>query len=500
VIITVYIEMYTAHKMKGKVLQMRVCLVCEGSYPFVMGGVSSWIQMILTSFPDIEFVIWTIATNEEEMSEYKYQLPKNVVEVRKIYLTNEKFVVSNKRVKLSKSDKLSLRSLILDDSNKANWNEILNFFKIHKHDLVEILMSREFFEIAVELYNRSYNRTVFSDFLWNLRSMYFPLVSIFSAEMLPANLYHSVSTGYAGVLGAVASEVFQVPFLLTEHGIYTREREEEIIKSDWVQGAFKEIWIEFFNKLSHIAYNSANEVISLFETNKTLQIELGCPEEKIRIIPNGIDIEKFERLPQKTSSSNQFFNIGVVARIVPIKDIKTMLFAFDLVTTKIPNARLVICGPNDEDMEYYNECVSLINELEIKGVLFEGRVDVSKYLSDFDIMLLTSISEGQPLAVLEGMAARIPQVATNVGSCQELLYGKNDDFLGQAGLIVPIMNIQSIADAIVELAEDINLRLQMGNVGYNRVKKYYQKSTFLDAYYELYKKYGEGEKIGRNRL
>jgi len=486
--------------MKGKVLQMKVCLICEGSYPFVMGGVSSWIQMILNAFPDIEFVIWTIATNEEEMNEYKYTIPKNVVEINTIYLTNEKFEPKKKKLKLSKTDKSYLRSLLLDDADKINWNDILNFFKAHKNDLVDILMSAEFFDIAVELYNSKYDRTVFSDFLWNLRSMYFPLVSVFSADMVKADLYHAVSTGYAGVLGAVASEVNKAPYFVTEHGIYTREREEEIIKSDWVQGSFKEIWIEFFNKLSHIAYFSANEIITLFETNKTLQIELGCPPEKISIIPNGIDLEKFESLPPRDEASKKFINIGVVARLVPIKDIKTMLFAFDIVKTKVPNARLVILGPNDEDMEYFNECTALIKELNISDVIFEGRVDVSKYLANFDIMLLTSISEGQPLAVLEGMAAKLPQVCTNVGSCQELLYGKSDDNLGKAGIVVPIMNIQNIADAIVELAGDEKMRLAMGQVGYERVKTYYQKAFFLNAYHELYNIYKGGNKNGRNRI
>jgi len=486
--------------MKGKVLQMKVCLICEGSYPFVMGGVSSWIQMILNTFTDVEFVIWTIATNEKEMNEFKYTIPQNVVEIKKIYLTNDKFEPSKRKVKLSKADKSILRSLILDDIDRINWNDVLAFFKSHKNNLVEILMSPAFFEIAVELYNKSYDRTVFSDFLWNIRSMYFPLVSVLSTGMVKADIYHSVSTGYAGVLGAVASFVNDSPLILTEHGIYTREREEEIIKSDWVDGAFKEIWIEFFYKLSHIAYSSASEVVTLFETNKTLQIELGCPKDKIRIIPNGIDVARFEKLRPRNDSTKEFINIGVVARIVPIKDIKTMLLAFDIAKSRIPNARLVILGPYEEDLEYYNECLSLIKELNIQDVYFEGQVDVFNYLSDFDIMLLTSISEGQPLAVLEGMAAKLPQICTNVGSCQELIFGKSDDLLGKAGLIVPVMNIQKIAEAIIELSNDPKLRVLMGQAGFERVKKYYQKTDFLNSYRDLYNYYKGGKMYGRNRL
>ena len=106
--------------------------------------------------------------------------------------------------------------------------------------------------------------------------------------------------------------------------------------------------------------------------------------------------------------------------------------------------------------------MDLLKSLETNDVVFTGRVNVLDYLSDFDIMLLTSISEGQPLAVLEGMAAKLPQICTNVGSCKELLYGKDGDLIGQAGLIVPVMNIQKIADAMITLAADEKLRKKMG--------------------------------------
>ena len=64
---------------------MRVCLICEGSYPYVVGGVAGWVQMLCKSFKNVEFVIWSIATTREEMSEYKYEIPPNVKEVSPYY-------------------------------------------------------------------------------------------------------------------------------------------------------------------------------------------------------------------------------------------------------------------------------------------------------------------------------------------------------------------------------------------------------------------------------
>jgi len=475
---------------------MKVCIIVEGSYPYVAGGVSSWVQMLLERFSDMEFVIWSIATSRDEMSEMKYVLPENVKEVRTIYLNDIKFKPIHSNIKLNKDEHEALKSLIMgQDHLNIHWIEILELIKNHKAQLIDVLMSHDFFEIAVELYNTEYSRTVFNDFLWNLRSMFFPLLSTLVDEFPEADLYHSASTGYAGLLGSVASYVYKKPFLVTEHGIYTREREEEIIKSDWVIGDFKKNWIDFFYRISAIAYHQADKVISLFESNRALQIEMGCPEEKTLIIPNGVDVESYsshlfdesqDGVMKKKKSSSKSIRVGAVARLVPIKDIKTMILAFETAMQRVEHLELVILGPTEEDVSYHQEVLSLIDDFDLRNVSILGRVDVKSYLPTFDIMLLTSISEGQPLAVLEGMAAGIPQICTNVGSCKELVYGMSDDELGHCGIIVPVMDIEKIASAIEVLALDESLRHQMGKVGYERVKATYQKKDFLATYEALY--------------
>lgn len=490
---------------------MRVCLICEGSYPYIAGGVSSWIQMLIEEYSDIEFTIWSIATNKEEMHMYKYSIPSNVSNIKTVYLQDIMNFNESGKIKLNKEDIVILRSLLFDKVNDTNWDSIVQFLKKYKNRLIDVIMSKEFYALAIELYEKEYSRITFSTFLWNMRSIYYPLISILSSPIEDADIYHAVSTGYAGLLGAVVTSTNNKPFLLTEHGIYTREREEEIIKSNWVTGAFKEIWIEFFHKLSNIAYFKANEVYTLFESNKKLQEELGCPSDKIRIIPNGVDYDSFKHIydmkqnrnlnPERddynldSEEDNQSMKkkkvvIGMVVRVVPIKDIKSAILAFDLIRNEIKDVEFLILGPYDEDLDYYEECYSMVKELDIANVRFEGRVDVKEYMKEIDIMLLTSISEGQPLAVLEGMAAGIPQVCTNVGSCKELLEGKAGDRFGNAGLIVPIMNIKAIANAVVQLIKDEPLRISMGQSGQERVKNYYQKHIFLDEYRKIYKKLG----------
>ena len=82
------------------------------------------------------------------------------------------------------------------------------------------------------------------------------------------------------MLGAMAKQRYGCGLLISEHGIYTREREEELIRAKWVEGIYKNIWIEQFRKMSQLAYDRADKVTSLYEHARELQIELGCPEEK----------------------------------------------------------------------------------------------------------------------------------------------------------------------------------------------------------------------------
>ncbi|TXC74923.1 DUF3492 domain-containing protein, partial [Metabacillus litoralis] len=116
------------------------------------------------------------------------------------------------------------------------------------------LASKDFFDIVYDLCKERFAFVPFTDMFWALRSMVLPLFICMNQKLPEADLYHSVSTGYAGVLGALAKHQFQKPFVLTEHGIYTREREEEIIKASWIKGYFKDIWIDYFYNLSNCAY------------------------------------------------------------------------------------------------------------------------------------------------------------------------------------------------------------------------------------------------------
>ena len=122
-------------------------------------------------------------------------------------------------------------------------------------------------------------------------------------------------------------------------------------------------------------------------------------------------------------------------------------------------------------------------------ITFTGRINVAEYFPKMDLMVLSSISEGQPLSVLESLAAGIPNVTTNVGSCEEIICGAEDDDLGDAGIVVQVMYYKEMAHAIVKICKDKDLHKKMSECGRKRVKKLYSKKDFIDKYKEIYQSY-----------
>lgn len=469
---------------------MKICMIAEGSYPYVLGGVSSWIHNLIRNCPEHDFIILAISPDSKVKGQYKYDLPDNVVEVFDIFLNGIDLYSGKKGKKLPINSVESEAIYNLLAGEDLDWGVIFDLFSSKKlNNINSFFMSKNFYELVRRLYVTSYPYTPFTDFLWTMRTMYLSFFYILLSKLPEAEIYHSVATGYSGLVASYAKHIYNKPFILSEHGIYTREREEEIIKADWVKSYYKDLWIKYFYGFSNCAYDYADVVTTLFEKNKHLQMEVGCPEEKLLIVPNGVKLERFENLAQKEDDS--VINIGAVIRVVPIKDIKTMIQAFNIVKSKLENAHFYIMGPTDEDEEYYQECLDLVEFLDIKDIHFTGTVQVTDYFGKMDIMVLTSISEGQPLSVMEGMAAGKPHVTTNVGDCHGLLYGDSHDTFGQAGYVCGIMSPDQIAGQIIKLSHNESMRESFGEIGLKRVKKYYQANVFIDAFKSLYKKYGE---------
>ena len=167
---------------------MKVCIVAEGCYPYVVGGVSSWINSMIKAFPDIEFVVLAIVANRSYRGKFVYELPENVSEVYELYLEDYDWVEQekNKKLHLRQNEYEALRSLLLN--RNVEWDTLFTLFEKKNFSLNALLMGEDFLNAVRECYQLRYPQVVFSDFLWTMRSIYLPLFLTLKMELPEADL------------------------------------------------------------------------------------------------------------------------------------------------------------------------------------------------------------------------------------------------------------------------------------------------------------------------
>jgi glycosyltransferase involved in cell wall biosynthesis len=444
--------------------------------------------------PEYEFVLIAINPDSTRRGQYRYELPDNLVNIYELFLDEiqKKPGKWNRRIPLKKDEIKQLMNILVN--KPVEWEVLFKAFSRPEFtglNGTDILLSQIFYDLICLVYKEKYEQEPFTDIYWTMRSMYGLFFSLLLHQYPSADIYHPVSTGYAGLIGACCARRNHGALLVTEHGIYTREREEEIIMADWVQVNMKNMWIEYFYMLSRCSYENADQIVTLFDRNREIQIEIGCPPEKTIVIHNGINTDQYWEVAQSVEKRQnpKPVRVGAITRVVPIKDIITMLQAFAIVSNNLTDVEFLIMGPFEEDRQYYDECINYKNTLELNRVTFTGAVNIKEYLKNIDLLVLTSISEGQPLAILEGLACKIPFVTTNVGDCATIISGLNDDY-GPAGFVYPIMDASGIAHGIIELCKNEKLRKSMGEAGYRRVSELYSYDSFIDGYRNIYEQLG----------
>ena len=374
-----------------------------------------------------------------------------------------------------------------------------------KGDLSEraFLHSRESWEMIADQYRGHSRDPSFVDYFWTVRIMHAPIWVLhrIAENLIPARLYHSVSTGYAGFLGALLKRRTGRPLLLSEHGIYTKERRIDLFQSEWISdnrglveknhtetAYFREKWINFFQELGRECYQASDRIVALYDINRQRQILDGAPPERTRNIPNGINLAAME--PVRAARSEDIPPVAcLIGRVVPIKDIKTFLRAMRTLANRLPEAQGWIAGPEDEDPEYAAECRALVSSLGLeKHVRFLGFQKIAELLPKVGVVVLSSISEALPLVLLEGFAAGVPAVSTDVGSCRQLIEGldEEDRALGQAGEVVRIASPEALGNAVADLLTDPVSWHAAQQAGIRRVERYYTQEMMFDAYRGLY--------------
>jgi polysaccharide biosynthesis protein PelF len=479
-----------------------VCLLLEGTYPYVAGGVSTWVHQLISSMKDLRFGIIYIAPSPDPTRTVKYDVPNHVLYLKEIYLHDydlEKIRKRNPKPADYKVAQDFYEGMLRDDYSL--FHDFIKLFRGNNHciDSQVMLSSMEIWKTLEHFYQKIQTNVSFLDFFWTWRGTHLPIMQILQTEVPQAKIYHSVSTGYAGMLGAIIKRLNMGKFFLTEHGIYTHERVLEISQANWIYerekknfraerdlSFFKQWWISMFRAMSHLSYIYADQIFTLFEGNKIREVLEGADEEKISIIPNGINLKGFGSVEKVKKDSPQ---IGLIGRVVNIKDVKTFILAAKNVLKHMPDAEFYIIGPTEEEEDYYDECLFLVESLQIQdNIKFTGRQNVKEYYSFLDVVVLTSLSEAQPYVILEANICGIPIVATDVGACREMVDGRTqlDQSIGSSGLITQVSNAEQTAEAIMKLINDKEMYEKFSEAGKKRVTMYYDQDDLLSRYLNVY--------------
>ncbi|MCF6217833.1 MAG: glycosyltransferase [Gammaproteobacteria bacterium] len=212
--------------------------------------------------------------------------------------------------------------------------------------------------------------------------------------------------------------------------------------------------------------------------------DLGVCSDKIKIIHNGVDVDKFT-IKEKDFEFKRSINVddnavllGFVGRFHPAKDLGMMVHALKILIDMELTRPVALVMVGDGDLR--DEIESLSRELGVREFIrFLGvREDIPYILNNLDVFLLSSKTEGLPMVILEAMSSGVPCVATNVGGISEVIYNGNG-FLSAAG------DSKAFADNLYMLVESLELRKKMSGLARQSVVEKFSLQKMMASYHKV---------------
>jgi len=514
---------------------LRVALLTEGTYPYHPGGVSVWCDQLVRGMAPHRFTIYSIVAASDLRP--TWELPENVDALHSISLWGDPKSKGSRFLKRVRKTLGHIGDALVEDkeapglfaaqrrsaSDTATPRRLSSSTKTRRdadaHDafesfawsigdpdggsdfleglhrlfdvsrgapLIDSLRSAESLEVLLlvmrkmQLDDRSAasaaTEVTVADACLALDLIERQLRPLFEPPPV-VDLCHATSNGLAVLPGLGAYWTYGTPLIISEHGIYLRERYLSINAFTYSRPV-RSILLSFFKHLTWAGYQVAKAMAPGSEYNVLWLEANGCDPSRIRPIYNGVDAANFIR----SSSNPDVPTLAWLGRIDPLKDVETLLYTFAKVREVKPETRLRIFGTaSKENRGYLKICEDLARDLNLgDSVTFEGHVEsVLDAYHAGDVVLLTSISEGFPYTLIEAMAAGKATVATDVGGVREAT--------GGAGIIVPPRDPQRMADACLIFLNDIGLRNLVGRAARERILSRFTLDQSLAVFGDLYR-------------
>ena len=468
-----------------------VTMLTEGTYPHVHGGVSTWCDQLVRGMPEVDFNVLALTGSGREP--VTWELPPNVYRHTSFPLwgapqgpaaltgarrrprgrDGRRFTDTYERFLLA----------LLDPDAGCDFGEGLYALAelARRGRLTAALRSERVLRALMWIWSMPHlptaaARPTVHDALTATDLLEHALRPL-AARVPDDCVAHAVSSGLA-TLPALAAQHFEgVPFLLTEHGIYLRERYLGY-RTEAQRWPVKALMLGFYRELNSLGYRKADLITPCNQYNRRWEERGGAPADRIRTVYNGVDPRAFPF----AEAEPEVPTLSWAGRIDPIKDLETLVRAYAIARAELPELRLRLFGPVPAGGEdYRTRLEKLAAELGVTdGVTFEGRIsDVARAYAAGNVVMLSSISEGFPFSLIEAMSCGRATVSTDVGGVREAV--------GDTGIVVPPREPAVMAAAVTDLLRDGERRAELGRRARQRVVDRFTLHRSVDGFRRIYR-------------
>jgi len=459
----------------------RVLLLTEGTYPYALGGVSSWCDLLVGAMPEFDWQVLPIVAPHGRPP--LYTLPAWAREVGRIEVWSEELPRGRRRGAADTSlPGVLVRGLLgwAGDADavvaawvgcrrdpagvrrafrsRAGWASFLDGLGAVLGERVPEAGTPPALDLveAAQLYQTLY---------WVARTAAYPTPD--------TDLLHVTAAGWSAIPALTHRAMRGTPMVLTEHGVYVREAYLAAARSDGSAGA-RWAATRLARGLTRAAYAGADVVCPVTDANAYWEMGLGIDPARILVLYNGLEAPGEPCPPPGTR------RVVSVGRIDPLKDIHTLLRVAAETVRIVPDAMFAHYGTvTDGEDAYGRSCIALHARLGLGGRFrFMGRTtDPHGVMRGADVVLSTSISEGLPMSVLEAMSEGRPVVCTGVGGVPDVVKG--------CGVVTPPGDDHGLAMAVAMLLRDPALGRRLGRRGHGRLGRLFNERACVESYREL---------------
>lgn len=474
---------------------MDVLLSTEGTYPYGVGGVSTWCEQLMSGLADHTFSVVAVIANPHAVARYR---PGPNVRVGAVPLWGNELL--EEQVPRSLSSVLARRralrhgavereflplferlteNLMLETDAAEGVAECITGladFAV-RHDLREAFADRRAWDVmSAKLRGHPlYAKASLEGTIESARAIYRYFLPL-TVPLPVADVTHATAAAFCALPCIAAKRRHGTPFLLTEHGVYLRERILALIR-DETPPLQKVMLANLYRGVVAAAYREADRILPVCRFNVLWEDAIDADTAgKVHVVHNGVDPERFLPAPERPAPPTA----GFVGRIDELKDVVTLLEAARRVRDAVPGFMLHLYG-DATSPEYEEKCRRRAAFLGLDAcVVFHGHTnDVLAALHGAQVVVQSSVSEALPFSILEAMMCAKPIVATAVGGVPEALGGSR--------FLVPPQDPVAFGDALVELLRmPPGERAAVGAGNRQRALEQYTQEAFLAAYRDEY--------------